>query len=117
MAINPNTAKLDQSIQVLEAMATKQFKIDHFKILSRIPPEPRILQSRAARQVPTIGNYVKQLRTAGENAIPRPVTVVWPQQSTKIAQIVNSSYGGGAAPEQAMNTLQSQLTEIENYNQ
>ena len=115
--INPYSDKIDQSVQVLEAMAKPSFKFKLFELLGYIPPEPALLQSRRARQVPIIGNYVEQLRIAGENAIPRPVTVVWPQQSTKIAQIVNSSYSGGVAPEQAMATLQSQIKEIENYNQ
>ena len=115
--INPYSDKIDQCVQVLEAMAKPSFKFKMFELLGYIPPEPDLLDSRRARQVPLIGNYVKQLRIAGENAIPRPVTVVWPQESTKIAQIVNNSYAGEIAPEQAMATLQSQLKAIENYNQ
>ncbi len=114
VAINPNTEKLDRAVQVLEAMTTRSFRFTLLDAIGWLPPEPRLFRSQAARDL--LGDAVEPLRVAGENAIPRPVTVVWPQESTKIAQIVNSAYGGGVAPEQAMATLQSQLEEIENYN-
>ena len=115
VTINPNTNKMDQAVQVLEAMAERSFRFVLLEVIGWLPPQPQLLQSQEARD--TLGPYAEPLRVAGENAIPRPVTVVWPQQSTKIAQLVNSAYAGSVAPEQAMKQLQSQLDEIENYNQ
>jgi ABC-type glycerol-3-phosphate transport system substrate-binding protein len=51
---------------------------------------------------------------AGEDAIPRPVTVVWPQQSGRIASRVNAAYAQEQTPEDAMSELKSQLQQIEN---
>jgi ABC-type glycerol-3-phosphate transport system substrate-binding protein len=115
--INPNSNNIEESVQVLQAMAEPSFKYRIFELIGFIPPEPELLNSRRARQVSGVGNFVEQLRIAGENAIPRPVTVVWPQQSTQIFQIVNSAYAGGIGPEQAMMSLQSTLENIEDYAQ
>ncbi|WP_101296694.1 extracellular solute-binding protein [Halegenticoccus soli] len=114
VTINPHTEKLDRAVEVLRAMATRSFRLTLLNVIGWLPPEPKLLDSRASREL--LGDAVEPLRVAGENAIPRPVTVVWPQESTKIAQIVNDTYGGGIAPAEAMRTLQSQLVEIENYN-
>ena len=65
-------------------------------------------------EVDIIGRYTEQLKVAGENAIPRPVTVVWPQQSGRIASQVNAAYAQEKTPQQAMSDLKSQLEQIEN---
>lgn len=116
VAINPNTNKLEQAVQVLEAMTKRSFKLMLFETIGWLPPDMQVLDSQAARDVPIVGNYIEPLQAASKNAIPRPVTTVWPQESTKIAQLVNATYSGGGAPQETMQTLQSQIEEIETYN-
>ncbi|RBI64155.1 sugar ABC transporter substrate-binding protein [halophilic archaeon] len=116
MTINPNSPKIQKCIEVLRAMMQPSFKFNLFELIGWIPPEPDLLKSKQARDVPIIGRYIDQLRVAGQNAIPRPVTAVWPQQSGKIAQSVHSAYSGGQSPESAMQSLKSQLRSIEEYN-
>jgi hypothetical protein len=91
----------------------RSFKLKIFEDVGWIPPEPELLNSDRAKEVPTIGRYVDSLAVAGENAVPRPVTVVWPQQSSQIASKVNDCYSQTLAPEQAMSELKSTLQDIE----
>ncbi|WP_084186239.1 extracellular solute-binding protein [Haladaptatus litoreus] len=116
MAINPNSAKIDAAIQVLEAMTDDRIQLMLFEEIGLLPPEVSVLESQAAKQIPIMGSHVETLRRAGENAMPRPVTVAWAQESTKTAELVHTSYSGEMAPDAAMQELQSQLEEIEQYN-
>ncbi|RDI72754.1 extracellular solute-binding protein [Halopelagius longus] len=115
MALNPNSSQQHKraAVEVMKAMMTEQFQLDIFGIMGWIPPRPQLLDSDKAQQVEVIGRYLEQLKVAGENAIPRPVTVVWPQQSSQIASEVNASYAGEKSPEQAMSDLKSSLEQIE----
>nr|WP_323849370.1 extracellular solute-binding protein [Haloferax marinum] len=113
--MNPNAPdeQKQAAVQVLRAMQDEQFMLDVFEIVGWIPPKPDLLGSDRAREVPVIGRYMDQLRVAGENAIPRPVTVVWPQQSGKISQEVNNAMARDKSPEEAMSDLKTQLEQIE----
>lgn len=115
MTMNPNATdkKKQAAVQVLKTMQDEQFQLDLFEIIGWIPPRPSLLDSEQAKQVPIIGRYLDALKVAGENAIPRPVTVVWPQQSGKIAQEVNNAMAREKTPEQAMSDLASQLEQTE----
>ncbi|MCO8244515.1 MULTISPECIES: extracellular solute-binding protein [unclassified Haladaptatus] len=116
MAVNPNTEKLDAVLRIMEAMTDERIQLMLFENIGLLPPEVSVLESKAARQVPVVGDHVDTLRIAGANAIPRPVTVAWTQESTKIAELVHEAYSGGMMPEAAMRQLQSQIEEIEGYN-
>lgn len=94
-------------------MMSEAFKLSLFEELGFLPPEPELLESDRAREVPVMGRYLRQLRIAGENAIPHPVTQVWPQQSRRIAQQVNGAYSRNWSPEQAMSQLQQQVEQTE----
>jgi ABC-type glycerol-3-phosphate transport system substrate-binding protein len=115
MTMNPNAPqkKKQAAVQVIKAMMTEQFKLDMFGIIGWIPPEPQLLDSSQAQEVPVIGRYLQQLKVAGQNAIPRPVTVVWPQQSSKISTEVNAAYAQEKTPEKAMSDLKTTLEQIE----
>lgn len=117
LTVNPNTEKLDQTVQVLKAMMKRSFKIRLFEVAGLLPPEPKILESEAAKKVDIIGRYIDAIRVAGENAVPRPVTAVWPLESTKIAQSVHAGYSGARSPQAALQTLKEDLTMVENYNE
>jgi ABC-type glycerol-3-phosphate transport system substrate-binding protein len=113
-AVNPNSNNQEAAIEVLKAMMSDEFKYKLFEVLGFLPPEPQLLDSQRAREVPIMGRYVEQFRIAGENAIPRPVTPVWPTQSARIAQQVNGALAQGGNPSQAMTQLRAQLESIEN---
>lgn len=112
-AINPNSPNQEAAGEVLRAMMSEEFKLALFEELGFLPPEPALLDTERARNVPVMGRYLESLRIAGENAMPRPVTVVWPQESSQIAQQVNGALSQGGNPEQAMSQLQQQLQQIE----
>ncbi|MDS0294644.1 extracellular solute-binding protein [Halogeometricum sp. S3BR5-2] len=115
ITMNPNSSSQQKSAaaQVMRAMMSEDFQLRMFEVMGWIPPRPELLQSDRASQVPVMGRYVEQLRVAGENAVPRPVTVVWPQQSDRIASEVNAAYAQNKTPEQAMSDLKSSLEQIE----
>jgi ABC-type glycerol-3-phosphate transport system substrate-binding protein len=116
MTMNPNStsAQKQAAVQVIRAMMQESFALDMFRIIGWIPPKPALLESSEAAEVDIIGRYTQQLKVAGENAIPRPVTVVWPQQSGRISSQVNAAYAQEKTPAQAMSDLKSQLEQIEN---
>jgi len=115
LALNPNAsdAKKQAAVQVLQTLQTEQAQLALFEIGGWIPPVPARLESDAAQELDVIGRYVDTLKVAGENAIPRPVTRVWGQQSTQIAKEVNATLQQEKSPSDAMSTLESALAQIE----
>ena len=112
-AVNPNTPKKQASLEVIKALTKKSVQ---YKLLGEIgwmPPRPEMLKSDRAKDIPVMGRYMETFRKAGENAIPRPVTVVWPQESNKIAQEANSAVSGQKSPDKAMTDLKKTLKQIE----
>lgn len=115
LALNPNSPakKKQAAVQVFKALQNDQVRLDLFEIGGWIPPIPELVNSSDARELETIGRYVDTLKVAGENSVPRPVTPVWPQQSTKIAKEVNASLRQEKTPSEAMSTLKESLVAIE----
>lgn len=113
VAVNPNTEYMAEVLEVVKATMTDEFNLALFELLGQIPPKPDLLETEEAQETPVMGRYMDALQVAGENAMPRPVTEVWPDQSTRIAQEVNSSYSGEKSPENAMADLEEALAEIE----
>ncbi len=113
VAINPNTQNMAAAVAAVEAATKDSFNFDLFEILGQIPPKPDLLDTQRARDVPVMGRYMDALQVASQNAIARPVTVVWPDQSRQAAQAVNSAYAGDVAPQQAMADLERTFEEIE----
>jgi ABC-type glycerol-3-phosphate transport system substrate-binding protein len=115
LAINPNSSDLKQqaAAHFLSVITQSQVQRDMFEIGGWIPPVPDEVATEQTRQLDVIGRYVDTLRVAGENALPRPVTIVWPQQSTQIAKEVNASLRQQKSPTQAMEDLASSLEQIE----
>ncbi|POG53708.1 extracellular solute-binding protein [Haloferax marisrubri] len=113
--VNPNSQKKDAVVEVLKAKMTKEFSLWQFETLGLLPPKPEVFNSDEARNVDVMGRYMDALQTAGSNAVPRPVTTAWPDQSGAIASAVNKALqkGSGESPQQAMDKLAGKLTEIE----
>jgi ABC-type glycerol-3-phosphate transport system substrate-binding protein len=113
ICLNPNAQNKAQALEVMEALVDPEFQLFLFELLGWLPPRPELFGSKRARKVPTVGRYLDTLKLTVENSVPRPVTVAWPQESTKIAQKASAAFSGDASPTQAMNTLAKQLEIIE----
>ena len=113
ICLNPNAQNKSQALEVMEALVDEEFQLFLFELLGWLPPRPELFNSDRAKQVPTVGRYLDTLKLTVENSVPRPVTVAWPQQSTKIAQKASAAFSGDASPKQAMTTLAQQLKTIE----
>ncbi len=113
ICLNPKAQNKQQALEVMEAMVSEEFQLFLFETLGWLPPRPELFGSERAKQVPVVGRYLDTLRLTVENSVPRPVTVAWPQESTKIAQQANAAFSGEATPTQAMKTLERQLNVIE----
>jgi ABC-type glycerol-3-phosphate transport system substrate-binding protein len=115
LAINPNSSSVKQQAAAtfLNVITQEQVQLDMFEIGGWTPPVPERVANDRTRQLDIIGRYVDTLKVAGENAMPRPVTPVWPQQSSQIAQAVNSSLRQEQSPTAAMEGLQAALEQIE----
>jgi ABC-type glycerol-3-phosphate transport system substrate-binding protein len=114
LAVNPYSEHVDAAMEVVKAASKDRFNLALFDVLGQIPPKPSLLTSDRARDVPVMGRYLDSLKVAGTNAISRPVTAAWPQQSTKIAQQVHEALMGNETPGRAMDALETDLTRIEN---
>lgn len=113
VAVNPNTQKMDAALEAVQAAASDEFNFAIMEILGQIPPKPALLETDRARDVGVAGRYMDTFRVVGENAIPRPVTVVWPDQSQQIHQEINAALSQQKAPDQALSDLETVLEEIE----
>ena len=116
--INPNAPaeKKSAAYHVLDAMKSEAIQLLALEEIGWLPPRPSLFESDRAQNVPIIGRYIDTLRVAGENAVPRPVTTVWGQQSDQIASEVNAAYAQQKTPEDAMSSLKSSLEDIESSN-
>jgi ABC-type glycerol-3-phosphate transport system substrate-binding protein len=111
--VNPNAGNLDAVYDVLMAMMSDEFQIRLLEIQGWLPPKPELFNSEEAQNASVLGEYMNTMRLAGENTIPRPVTPVWPSQSSTIAQEANSAVSGSKSASQAMSDLQSAIEQIE----
>lgn len=114
LTVNPNSENIDPAVQVLEAMLKPEFREFQFRNLEYIVPDRTVLTSDSAKEVPIWGPHLDTLGVAGDNTIPRPATVVWPDESKAIASHVNNSFSQQVEPTSAMSDLKSALTDIEN---
>lgn len=115
LCLNPNSApeKKQAAAQVFSALNNQQVRLDLFEIGGWIPPLPDLIDTDQTRQLDTIGRYVDTLQVAAQNAVPRPVTAIWPQQSTQVASEVNSAIRQQKSPEDAMSSLSDTLESLE----
>lgn len=115
LCLNPNSssAKKQAAAQVFKALNNQQVRLDMFEIGGWIPPLPNLIDTEETRQLDVIGRYVDTLQVAAENAVPRPVTAIWPQQSTQVSKEVNASIRQQKTPEAAMSSLADSLESLE----
>ncbi|HMB51582.1 MAG TPA: sugar ABC transporter substrate-binding protein, partial [Natronoarchaeum rubrum] len=113
IVLNPNTERKEEAMEVIRAMMTDEVNLGLFELWGWLPTKPELFESDQAAETGVVGNYLDTIRVAGENAMPRPSTTVWPTQATMIAEQANAAVAGDKSPEQAMNDLQSSLENTE----
>ena len=111
--INPNSDRVDDAVQVLEAFANESLMLTVFELEGTIPPDPEVLANADPDAVGAIGDHLDTLSFIAENTVPRPVTDIWPEQSSLVYQEVHDAYTGEKTPEEAMSELESQLADTE----
>jgi ABC-type glycerol-3-phosphate transport system substrate-binding protein len=113
LSVNPNSEHIEAALMAIDAFTDESVQLTIFETLGWIPPKPSLFESERARNLPVMGRYLDSLAVAGENAVARPVTNIWPEQSTRIYQEVHDAYTGNKAPETAMSDLKDRLQEME----
>ncbi|WP_277552966.1 extracellular solute-binding protein [Halobaculum limi] len=115
LTLNPNASDLRKraALQVFQALQEESVRLRMAEIGGWIPPIPDLIDTEQTRSLDLIGRYVDSLAVAADNALPRPVTTVWGQQSTQIAREVNAALRQEKTATQAMSDLKSSIEEIE----
>jgi len=113
LTINPNTANMENTVQVLEAWTSDEVMLAIFEHVGNLPPIPELMDDVTEDDVGPIGRYVDTLEVAAENAIPRPVTDIWPSQSSQVYQEVHDAYTQEKDPQEAMDDLAEALESSE----
>ncbi|WP_115805514.1 extracellular solute-binding protein [Haloferax sp. Atlit-4N] len=116
ITVNPNSQKLDAVTQVIQASMREEFQLFLLEVEGWLPPRASLFNSETAAELEPAGDYMDTLRVAGENTMARPVTAVWNNQSSKIAEQANRAVGQEVSSSEAMATLQSSLEETERDN-
>ncbi|WP_226482879.1 extracellular solute-binding protein [Natrinema amylolyticum] len=113
LAVSPFSERQEQALQVLEAFATEEVMLTVFELGGYLPPNLDLVAEASPDEVGPVARYGDVVQQASENAIPRPATDLWPEQSALIYQSVNAAYRGEQSPEVAMNDLAQELEQSE----
>ena len=115
LTLNPNAndSRKRAALQLFQALQEDEVRLRMFEIGGWTPPIADLINTDRTRELDVIGRYVDTLQVAGENALPRPVTTVWTQQSAQIHKEVNASLRQQKTPTQAMSDLAESLESIE----
>ncbi|WP_265108087.1 extracellular solute-binding protein [Halosolutus halophilus] len=113
LVLNPNSERKEEALEVIRATMTDDFNLGMWDLWGWIPPKPALFDTDEVKQAEPMGNYMETLRVAGENAMARPVTSVWPDESSRIAEEVNLAVAGEKSPDDAAADLQEGLENIE----
>jgi len=116
IAMNPNTERQDEALQIMQAMTEDDFNLGMLEVIAWLPPKPELFDDEEATDEDAVGDiahYMDTLRVSGEGAMPRPVTDQWPTQVDIIAERVNQAVSGDETPEESAEQLQEQLEDSE----
>ncbi|WP_254523649.1 extracellular solute-binding protein [Natrinema caseinilyticum] len=113
LAVSPFSNRQEEALQVLEAFANEDVMLTVFELGGFLPPNLDLVAEADPSDVGPVARYADVVQSASENAIPRPATDLWPEQSALIFQAVNAAYRGAQAPEAAMNDLEQELEQSE----
>lgn len=113
IVLNPNSENKAEALEIIRTAMTDEVNLGLLDLWGWLPPKPELFESQEAEAMDVIGDYMETLRIAGENAMPRPVTDVWSNQSSYIAEEVNSAVSGEKSPADAATDLQANLEATE----
>ena len=113
LAVSPFSNRKEEALQVLEAFAHEDVMLTIFELGGYLPPNLDLVAEASPDEVGPVARYSDVIQRASENAIPRPATDLWPEQSALIYQAVNSAYRGSRPPKAAMNDLAQELEQSE----
>ncbi|MFB6229349.1 MAG: substrate-binding domain-containing protein [Halobacteriales archaeon] len=113
LTLNPNSENLSAAAQVLEAFANKSVMETLFREGGYIPPVPSVTKNADEETAGVMFRFKDTLAVAGQNTVPRPVTVVWPDESPLISDAIHTAYTGGKSPSKAMSDLVGELEDAE----
>ncbi|WP_255191269.1 extracellular solute-binding protein [Natronobeatus ordinarius] len=113
LTLNPNTDRAEEALQVIEAFTHDEVMLTIFELQGFLPPVLELVEEADPDEIGPVARYTEQIQIAGENAVPRPVTDVWPEQSALIFQEVHAAYRGVKSPEAAMGDLSARLERSE----
>jgi ABC-type glycerol-3-phosphate transport system substrate-binding protein len=111
LTLNPNSQQTEDAVQVMEAWTSEEVMLAVFQYAGNLPPIPEVMSNVGENEVGPVGRYIDTLEVAAESAIARPVTDLWPNQSSLIYQEVHDAYTQTKTPEEAMSTLATELEE------
>ncbi len=109
LAVSPYTDRREEALQVLEAFTSEEVMLTILELAGFLPPIIELITEADEEEIGPIARYTDQVERASENAIPRPATDVWPEQSALIYQEVNAAFRGAKAPDAAMTDLAERL--------
>ena len=111
LTMNPNSQRTEDAIQVLEAWTSEEVMLAIFENVGNLPPIPSVLDGLTEDDVGPIARFIPTLQYVADRAVPRPVTDLWPNQSSLIYQEVHDAYTQTKTPTEAMGELSTALEE------
>ena len=113
LSINPNSEKIDEAVEVLEAAMSDEFLLTRWDSVGTLPPKPDVMESQEAADDPVMGPYLDTLSYAGQTTIARPVTPIYFDQADAVAQEVFDVATQEKTPEEGMADLEEALQSFE----
>lgn len=113
LTLNPHTDKTERAARVVEAFASEEVMLAVFEQLGYLPPDLELIDAADADEIGPMSRYTDQIKIAGEHAISRPVTDVWPEQASVIAREIHAAYRGERAPGRILSDLADRLERSE----
>ncbi|QIO24989.1 ABC transporter substrate-binding protein [Haloarcula sp. JP-L23] len=113
LSVNPNSNKQDAALEVLRTVMKDDFLVKWFNLSGYLPAKPKLLQSEAVKNHSLFGQYMDTFSVMADNAMPRPVTPIYFQESKVISQEVHNVVSQSKAPEKGMADAKEQLAQIE----
>ncbi|MBX0325290.1 extracellular solute-binding protein [Halomicroarcula sp. F13] len=113
LSVNPNSNKQDAALEVLQTVMKDDFLVKWFNLSGYLPAKPKLLQSEAVKNHSLFGQYMDTFSVMADNAMPRPVTPIYFQESKVISQEVHNVVSQSKAPKKGMADAKEQLAQIE----
>ncbi|MGZ0747297.1 extracellular solute-binding protein [Haloparvum sp. AD34] len=114
LSVNSNSSKIDAALEVIQTTMTDDFLERWFNLSGYMPAKTDLLASEATQSHPILGQYMDTFSVMADNAVPRPVTPIYFQESKVISQEVHNVVSQSKSPEAGMSDAKQQLANIEN---